>query len=67
MRYKMYKSLIKKPMSFFDKYTTGDLASRVMNDGSSIAESAGIQILMIILNVVRIIFVMAILIHFLQY
>ncbi len=64
MRYKMYKSLIKKPMSFFDKYTTGDLASRVMNDGSSIAESAGIQILMIILNIVRIIFVMAILIHF---
>ncbi|MBE6049156.1 MAG: ABC transporter ATP-binding protein [Clostridium sp.] len=64
MRYRMYKSLIKKPMTFFDKYTTGDLASRVMNDGSSIAESAGIQILMIILNIVRVIFVMVILIHF---
>ncbi len=64
MRYKMYRSLIKKPSSYLDKFTTGDLASRVMNDGVNIAESAGIQILMIILNIFRITFVLCILIYF---
>ena len=64
MRYKMYKSLINKPLTFIQKFTTGDLASRVMNDGSIIAENAGIQILMVILNLFEIIFILSILTYF---
>lgn len=64
MRTRMYKSLLKKDISFFDNNDSGDLASKVMNDGTSIAENAGIQILMIILNVFRILIVIVILISF---
>lgn len=64
MRYKMYKSMIRKPIKFFDSNTTGDIASRVLNDGSSIAESAGIEILMLILNIFRIAIVMIVLFSF---
>lgn len=64
MRYKMYKSMIRKPIKFFDSNTTGDIASRVLNDGSSIAESAGIEVLMFILNIFRIAIVMIVLFSF---
>ncbi|WP_294359078.1 ABC transporter ATP-binding protein [uncultured Clostridium sp.] len=64
MRYKMYKSMIRKPIKFFDSNTTGDIASRVLNDGSSIAESAGIEVLMFILNLFKIAIVMIVLFSF---
>lgn len=61
MRTTMYKSLIKKSNTFFDKHTTGDIVSKVMNDGTSVAENAGIQILMVILNIFRVLVVLIIL------
>lgn len=64
MRCKMYKSMLKKPLTFFDNYTTGDLASKILNDGSSIAESAGIEILMLILNIFKILIILTILFLF---
>lgn len=64
MRFNMYKSMIKKPMKYFNNSNSGDLASKVLNDGSGIAENAGIEIIMIVLNLFRIAFVLIILMSF---
>lgn len=61
MRLKMYKSLFKKDSSFFENNTTGDLTSKLMHDGSLIAENAGIGILMVVLNLVQIFLILLIL------
>lgn len=54
MRTMMYGKLLKKRAVFFDEKTTGDIVSAVMNDGSLIAESAGISVLMLVLNMTKI-------------
>lgn len=61
MRTKMYNKLLVKRAYFFDSHTTGDIVSAIMNDGSSIAESAGISILMLYLNIFKIVLIFAVL------
>lgn len=63
MRIRMYEKMLEKDASFFDSKTTGDIASGILNDGSSIAESAGINILMFWLNILQIIIIISIMIH----
>jgi len=53
MRLKMYRKMLEKDTLFFDTKTTGDIASGILNDGSSIAENAGINILMFWLNILQ--------------
>lgn len=55
MRVKMYNSMLLKPINFFDKETEGDLASKVLNDGTLIAQSAGIGFIVFAVNIIRII------------
>lgn len=55
MRVKMYNSMLLKPVNFFDKETEGDLASKVLNDGTLIAQSAGIGFIVFAVNIIRII------------
>lgn len=54
MRVLLYQGMVKKNVEFFDTHTTGDIVSAIMNDGSIIAQSAGISILMFIVNLVHI-------------
>lgn len=51
MRTIMYEQLLKKEAVFFDGWTTGDVVSAIMSDGSLIAECAGTNVLMLFLNV----------------
>ncbi|MFW5650813.1 MAG: ABC transporter ATP-binding protein [Acetivibrio ethanolgignens] len=51
MRTIMYEQLLKKEAVFFDGWTTGDVVSAIMSDGSLIAECAGTNVLMFFLNV----------------
>lgn len=57
----MYSTLLKKNAFFFDCKTTGDIASAIMRDGALIAESAGISVLMLILNLFSILAVLTVL------
>jgi ABC-type bacteriocin/lantibiotic exporter with double-glycine peptidase domain len=57
MRIKMYKSMLNKASTFFDTTTTGDIVSGIVNDGSIVAENAGIEILMFWLNLMKIIII----------
>ncbi len=61
MRTMMYGKLLKKRAVFFDERTTGDIVSAVMNDGSLIAESAGISVLMLVLNMTKIVIIIGVL------
>lgn len=61
MRTMMYNKILKKRASFFDERTTGDIVAAVMNDGSLIAEVAGINILMLILNVLQVVIIVCVL------
>lgn len=61
MRTMMYGKLLKKQAVFFDERTTGDIVSAVMNDGSLIAESAGISVLMLVLNMTKIVIIIGVL------
>ncbi|MDL2302190.1 ABC transporter ATP-binding protein/permease [Lachnospiraceae bacterium OttesenSCG-928-D06] len=63
MRTMMYDSVIKKRASFFDKRTTGDIVSAVMNDGSIIAENVGISILMLFLNIFQVVIIISTLVY----
>lgn len=63
MRIMMYQRLLIWKAAFFDKRTTGDIVSAVMEDGSMIAQSAGISILMLILNLFKLIVVAGILLY----
>ncbi len=62
MRTKMYQKLLMKKAIFYDEHTTGEVVSAVMNDGSMIAEGAGISILMLFLNSLQVIVILAVLI-----
>lgn len=62
MRCTMYNRLLTRSAAFYDARTTGDMVSAIMNDGSIIAESAGIDVLMLLLNVFQVIVITAILI-----
>ena len=61
MRTMIYRKLLTWKAVFFDKRTTGDVVSAVMEDGSMIAQSAGISILMLILNLFKLVVVAGIL------
>lgn len=63
MRIRMYKSMLNKRISYFDSTTTGDITSAIINDGSIIAEHAGISVLMLLLNLVQIFTISGILIY----
>lgn len=58
----MYKKLLMKKAIFYDIHTTGEIVSAVMNDGTLIAETAGISILMFFLNSMQIIVILGVLI-----
>ena len=62
MRCMMYNRLLTRSAAFYDARTTGDMVSAIMNDGSIIAESAGIDVLMLLLNVFQVVAITAILI-----
>jgi len=62
MRIMMYDKLLGKRASFFDKRTTGDIVSAIMNDGSLIAENVGISVLMLVLNLFQVFVITIILI-----
>lgn len=61
MRGMMYSRLLKKDAFFFDTKTTGDIASAVMQDGSAIAESAGVTVLSFFTNLFQILVIIAVL------
>lgn len=63
MRMLMYRKLLTWKAAFFDKRTTGDVVSAVMEDGSMIAQNAGISILMLVLNLFKLVAVACILIY----
>ena len=63
MRTMMYRRLLTWKAAFFDKRTTGDIVSSVMEDGSMIAQNAGISILMLILNLFKLIVVAGVLLY----
>ena len=63
MRVKMYQSMMQKDATFFDTTATGDIASGILNDGSSIAESAGISILMLWLNILQILIILGVMVY----
>lgn len=63
MRIKMYKRMLEKDSSFFDSTTTGNIASSILNDGTAIAESAGINILMFWLNIMQIAIIIGIMLY----
>lgn len=62
MQTMMYRKLLMKKAIFYDEHTTGEIVSAVMNDGSLIAETAGISILMLFLNSMQIIVILGVLI-----
>ena len=62
MRTKMYRKLLMKKAVFYDAHTTGEIVSAVMNDGTMIAEGAGINILMLFLNSLQVIVILGVLI-----
>ena len=62
MRTKMYQKLLMKKAIFYDEHTTGEIVSAVMNDGTMIAEGAGISILMLFLNSLQVIVILGVLI-----
>lgn len=62
MRTKMYQKLLMKKAIFYDEHTTGEVVSAVMNDGTMIAEGAGISILMLFLNSLQVVVILAVLI-----
>ena len=62
MQTMMYRKLLMKKAIFYDEHTTGEIVSAVMNDGSLIAETAGISILMFFLNSMQIIVILGVLI-----
>lgn len=62
MQTMMYRKLLMKKAIFYDEHTTGEIVSAVMNDGSLIAETAGISILMLFLNSMQIIAILGVLI-----
>jgi hypothetical protein len=49
--------MLNKASTFFDTTTTGDIVSGIVNDGSIVAENAGIEILMFWLNLMKIIII----------
>ena len=59
----MYRKLLKKRATFFDQRATGDIISAVENDGCMIAQTAGISVLMLVLNVEQIVVISAILLY----
>ena len=63
MRTMMIQKLLNKEAIFFDGKTTGDMVSAIMSDGSLIAELAGINILMLFLNLYQIMIIMFVLLH----
>lgn len=62
MRTKMYEKLLMKKAIFYDEHTTGEIVSAVMNDGSLIAESAGISVLMFFFNSLQVLVILGVLI-----
>lgn len=63
MRTMMIQKLLNKEAIFFDGKTTGDMVSAIISDGSLIAELAGINILMLFLNLYQIMIIMFVLLH----
>lgn len=63
MRSYMFEKLLDKGALFFDGHTTGDIVSAIMTDGSMIAENAGINTLMLFLNIYQIVIILAVLLH----
>lgn len=61
MRTLMFEKIMQKEASFFDGRTTGDVVSAILSDGAVIAESAGINTLMLFLNVYQIVIIISVL------
>lgn len=60
MRVKMYKKMLVQLSSYFDSKPSGDITSAILNDGSMIADSAGVNILMLLLNLLRLLIIFVI-------
>lgn len=63
MRAHMFEKLLDKEALFFDGHTTGDIVSAIMTDGSMIAENAGINALMLFLNIYQMVIILVVLLR----
>lgn len=60
LRWRLFDSSLRKPMSYLKSNSIGDLSSQILNDGTVIAQAAGMTILMIVLNLFQVVAILAI-------
>lgn len=58
MRSEAFERLLYKPLSYFEKYSSGDVLNKLLNDTEIYAQNQAVTMLMLLLNLIRLIGIM---------